>query len=410
MKLGIFGTAALAALVVVGCGKAGESDTAVVKVNGEVLMQSQLDADVEKLISARKGQIPAEQLQQAKDMFSRQIAQAFVMKALLLGEAKRLGVTITPAERKQHEDDLIKQGANMPGAPKSLEEFAANYPLGKERAMQEFEDGILIQKMIDQEIGSKIKIDEKELEKRFAELKKDAAEAADKAANAESKIKELKKQLDGLKGKELAAKFAELAKANSDCPSKEKGGDLGEFTRGRMVPEFEKAAFALPLNTVSDPVKTQFGWHLIMTTKKTPAVEAKGDTPASPEKVQASHILLMAREAPKVPTKADVEKSMKGGEQQKAMRTYFDELRNKATIESEKYPELAVKPGEKPAAAPKPAAQPAKPAAAPKPAAQPAKPAAVSKPIEVKPAAAKPAAASKPVEAKPAAKPAADKK
>ena len=407
MKIGMFGTAALAALVMVGCGKVGESDEPVaVKVNGAVLTQRQLDADVEKLVSARKGQIPAEQLEQAKEMFARQIAQTFVMKSLLLGEVKRLGVKITPEERKQREEELIKQGANMPGAPKSLEEFAANYPLGKERAMQEFEDGILIQKMLDQEVGSKIKIDERELEKRFVDLKKEATEAAQKAASAETKIKELKKQLDGLKGKELAAKFAELAKTNSDCPSKDKGGDLGEFTRGRMVPEFEKAAFELPLDTVSEPVKTQFGWHLIMTTKKTPAVEAKGDTPASPEKVQASHILLMAREAPKMPTKADVEKSMKGGEQQKAMRAYFEGLRNKATIESEKYPELAVKPGEKPAAAPKPAATP-KPAA---------KPAVTSKPVEVKPAAkpaaqpAKPAAVSKPIEVKPAAKPAEAKK
>ena len=104
MKIGMFGTAALAALIVVGCGKAGESDEPVaVKVNGAVLTQRQLDADVEKLVSARKGQIPAEQLEQAKEMFARQIAQTFVMKSLLLGEAKRLGVTITPEERKQRE-------------------------------------------------------------------------------------------------------------------------------------------------------------------------------------------------------------------------------------------------------------------------------------------------------------------
>ena len=120
MKIGMIGTAALAALVAVGCGKVGESEAVAVKVNGEVLTQSQLDADVEKLISARKGQIPAEQLEQAKDMFARQLAQTFVMKSLLLGEVKRLGVTITPAERKQREEELIKQGANMPGAPKSL--------------------------------------------------------------------------------------------------------------------------------------------------------------------------------------------------------------------------------------------------------------------------------------------------
>lgn len=382
MKIGMIGTAALAALVCVGCGKAGESDSVVVKVNDATLMQSQVDADVSKLLESRKGQIPPEQMEQAKDMFSRQIAQTFVMKSLLLGEVKRLGITMTPAERKEREDELIKQGANNPGAPKSLAEFAEKYPLGKERALQEFEDGILIQKMLEQEVGSKVKIDPKEVEKQLAEAQKNAKEAAAKAAGAETKIKELKKQLEGLKGDALAKKFAELAKANSDCPSKEKGGDLGEFTKGRMVPEFEKAAFALPLNTVSDPVKTQFGWHLIMTTKKTPAVAAKGDTPASPEKVQASHILLMAREAQKVPTKDELEKMLKGREQQQAMRGYFEALRAKATIESEKFPELAEKPG---------AAKPAAPKAST------AKTGAQSKPVEVKPAA-KPVA--KPAEAK----------
>ena len=409
MKIGIIGTAALAALAFVGCGKVGESDSVAVKVNGETLMQSQLDADIAKLVESRKAQIPPEQMEQAKEMFGKQLAQMFVQKALLLGEAKRLGITVTPEDRKAREEEFVKQSANQPGAPKSLAELAEKHPLGKERAMQEFEDILLIQKLLDKEVGDKIKVDAKELDRQLAELEKAAKESADKAAGAETKIKELKKQLDGFKGKELAAKFAELAKANSDCPSKEKGGDLGEFTKGRMVPEFEKAAFSLPLNTVSEPVKTQFGWHLIMATKKVPAVEAKGDTPASPEKVQASHILLMAREAQKVPTRAELEKMMKGREQQQAMGKYFEGLRAKATIESAKYPELAEKPGAKTPPAKPAAAKPApkktviesKPVEV-KPAAQ-AKPA-EAKPAEAKPAEAKPAAQSKPVEAKPAAK------
>lgn len=57
--------------------------------------------------------------------------------------------------------------------------------------------------------------------------------------------------------------FDELAQKFSLCPSGRRGGDLGEFGRGRMVAPFEEAAFALEINEVSKPVKTQFGYHLI---------------------------------------------------------------------------------------------------------------------------------------------------
>ncbi len=58
-------------------------------------------------------------------------------------------------------------------------------------------------------------------------------------------------------------KFADVAKQVSLCPSGKKGGDLGTFTRGKMVKEFEKAAFELQKGQVSGPVKTQFGYHII---------------------------------------------------------------------------------------------------------------------------------------------------
>lgn len=57
--------------------------------------------------------------------------------------------------------------------------------------------------------------------------------------------------------------FEALAKKYSKCPSGQDGGNLGYFERGQMVKSFENAAFNLPVGRVSEPVKTQFGWHVI---------------------------------------------------------------------------------------------------------------------------------------------------
>lgn len=65
--------------------------------------------------------------------------------------------------------------------------------------------------------------------------------------------------------------FEEAANQYSNCPSKEQGGDLGTFTKGRMVPEFEKAAFEIEVGVVSEPVQTQFGYHLIKIEEKNSA-------------------------------------------------------------------------------------------------------------------------------------------
>jgi peptidyl-prolyl cis-trans isomerase C len=78
-----------------------------------------------------------------------------------------------------------------------------------------------------------------------------------------------RKEADNLLNKLRAgARFEDLAKKHSTCPSGRKGGDLGYFRRGMMVREFETAAFSLNPGEVSTPIQTQFGFHLIKVVDK----------------------------------------------------------------------------------------------------------------------------------------------
>lgn len=67
---------------------------------------------------------------------------------------------------------------------------------------------------------------------------------------------------------EDGADFADLARQHSQCPSGQRGGDLGQFGRGQMVPEFDQVVFSADVGSVQGPVKTQFGYHLIEVTQR----------------------------------------------------------------------------------------------------------------------------------------------
>jgi len=80
--------------------------------------------------------------------------------------------------------------------------------------------------------------------------------------DSEDKAKEVIEKINS------GTSFEDAAKEFSNCPSSEQGGNLGEFGRGRMVPEFEKAAFELSVGEISEPVQTQFGYHIIKVENK----------------------------------------------------------------------------------------------------------------------------------------------
>jgi len=119
---------------------------------------------------------------------------------------------------------------------------------------------------IDTEVFKDITISSDAVKKYYEDNKSSFRDDQIKASHilvaSEEKAKEIEKQLK--EGKN----FEDLAKAESSCPSKEKGGDLGLFGRGMMVKEFETAAFATKKGELSPIVKTQFGYHIIKVTDK----------------------------------------------------------------------------------------------------------------------------------------------
>ena len=80
--------------------------------------------------------------------------------------------------------------------------------------------------------------------------------------DTEAECLELKQRIDS------GEDFAEVAKAHSNCPSKDQGGDLGQFGPGMMVKEFDEVVFSADINSLQGPVKTQFGYHLLEVTSR----------------------------------------------------------------------------------------------------------------------------------------------
>lgn len=318
----------------------------LISVNGKKLTRGDVDSMLDKMIAAQTANMPAEQAAQMKNYMklqgARQVVQQFMVETSLSAAAKALGYKLDDAEFEARKAEIMKGFAGMPDAPKSFDELLEKSPLGKEKTLEQIKTGMVIEKMIKAQVFDKDKKDYTPEAKALIEnMKAENAKCLTEEA-AKAKAEELKKQLDAAAADKKSALFADLAKANSACPSGARGGDLGEFGHGQMVQEFDKAAFALKVGEISAPVKTKYGYHLIMTTKKTPAA---GDTN---ETVQASHILLKISEPRELPKIEEVVESLKSRANRKNVGDYLEMLIRKSKIEvADEFKDLL--PEEKPA-------------------------------------------------------------
>ena len=303
----------------------------VASVNDTKYIRKDMAKVVDALLKAQN--VPAQQMDEARKYFEQRAVYSFVMKTLILNEVKKEGIKVTDEDRKAQ---LAKMEESLKAQKKTVDQYFKESPIGEAAARSEFEDGVAIDKLLQKNVLDAIKVEDADVQKVIADITKKNAELAEKnkdldKVNAEkrAKILDLKKKLDA------GADFAELAKANSDCPSKEKGGDLGEFPRGQMVKAFEDAAFSQEVGKVGEIVETPFGYHLIKVTAKTPAKEAKGDQPAQPEKIAASHILVkteQAQQPQQIPTKEQIESHLKQQKSRDAVQKYLADLKGAAKI------------------------------------------------------------------------------
>ena len=245
----------------------------IAKVNGVDIQKKEFIEKYSKMtkaFTARNRPIPETLASRYRDSILKQI----VDKELLTQEIKKQGVN---PDAKQIADGY-ENYKKMFRTPENFKKYLESSGMSEEQirgniAHQEAVKSLL-SKQGDLKVGetevkdyyskNKARYEVKEqVRARHILLKVGAKDPADKANAQQAKANEVYKKTQA-KG----ADFAAIAKEFSEGPTKARGGDLGFFAKGRMVPDFEKAAFAMKIGEISKPVKTRFGWHIIKVEEK----------------------------------------------------------------------------------------------------------------------------------------------
>lgn len=251
-------------------------DAVLARVNGTDIRS----ADIQQRLRARYGpqveQAPEEQLAPIRQQF----LEGLVAQMLLEQAAVKSGVEVTTEEV----DARIKEATENFPPGSTLDEFLAESGMTSEMFRSDVERDLKIRKFIENETSALTKPTDAEVAKFYAEHESDfqreesvrashiliSTEGVEGEDAKKAKLAEAEAARARLVG-ENAEDFATVAAEISACPSKARGGDLGDFERGQMVPEFDKAAFAQEVGAVGEIVETQFGYHIIKVATRTDA-------------------------------------------------------------------------------------------------------------------------------------------
>lgn len=266
------------AVLAYGCGD-DLPDGAAAKVGDTIITNEQLDTRVKEIQAQLGGQVPTKEEDPEKFAeFEKQVLDYLITLEVVTQKAGELEVSVGD-EDVNAQIEQIKQ--MFGGDEAKFEEALKNQNMTLDALKKNLREQELIKKVIEV-VTKDVKVSDEDIQAKYDEniesykvdetrktrhilfspgkISEDPSQQASDAEweAARQEAEKVRKQiLDG-------GDFAELAKQNSDDPgSKPTGGDLGEVSRGTMVPEFDEATFALEKGKISEPVKTQFGYHLI---------------------------------------------------------------------------------------------------------------------------------------------------
>lgn len=242
----------------------------VAKVNGVGITKVEFDRNWPAYMQQRG--LPAGHADKTGKVeeFKKELLGLMVDQELLYQAAVKGGFA---ASDQQVEEEFAK-GSQGFKSPEEFEAALARNGMDKTSYSSFLKRRISVDKMLQEQIAKDVKVTDAEMDafytgniEKFATpeqararhilVKMESGATAEQKAAAKKKIEEvLVKAREGVD-------FAELAKVYSEGPSAPQGGDLGLFTRGRMVPTFEEAAFSMKAGEISGVVETQFGYHII---------------------------------------------------------------------------------------------------------------------------------------------------
>lgn len=292
----------------------------VASVNGEEISAEEFNSQVAMLQA--QAQLPPELLQQ----MSSQIIENLIDQRLVNQAIDESGVEPTAEEvdarLQEYREEFETSALEMYGEEIDFDEYIAQAGISPEEIRESVYQAVAIEKILEAD-GLELPGEDEaqtfynenpeaftrgeEVRARHILVRVDSENPED-WETARQEAEELHARVTG------GDDFADVARENSDDGSAQAGGDLGSFGRGRMVPEFEEAAFSLQVDEISEPVRSDFGWHIIQVTERNDEEVMSFDS-----------------------VKEQLTRELRNQALQESLGTYVAQLREEAEIET--YPE-----------------------------------------------------------------------